>query len=426
MRARHILVAGGLCLGLVTTAVPITAASALQPLATTAGAALRPKVMAFKATPRTLSFRGGTVRLRAKVRRATTCDLRSSVPVAGLPRASSCAAGRVFDKVTIRRNATGAKKRIVFTLKAVSGHRRTNTRVVVTEAAPLLKWSVPSIDPGFALYTVSCPTTTSCVAADNDGNVFTYNGTSWSELKDVDPPNQSLTSVSCPTTTFCVAMDQDGNALTYNGTSWSAPKLVDSDLADSVSCPTTRFCAAVDQSGNALTYNGTSWSAPKGVDGDNSLHSVSCATKTFCVAVDNSGHALTYNGTSWSAPRTIDTDRVSMDQSDLLSVSCSTSTFCVATDAYGEALIYNGTSWSAPKEVDKWSTDSVSCATKTFCVAVDDNTHALTYNGTSWSAPQVIDPTPEGVTLGINSVSCPTTTFCVAVDNSGHALVGRL
>jgi RHS repeat-associated protein len=52
------------------------------------------------------------------------------------------------------------------------------------------------------------------VASDADGNVLTYNGTSWGSATDVDA-TRSVTSISCPTTTFCVTGDASGYAALY-------------------------------------------------------------------------------------------------------------------------------------------------------------------------------------------------------------------
>lgn len=35
------------------------------------------------------------------------------------------------------------------------------------------------VDPGHGLDSVSCPSSTSCVAVDDGGRAFTYDGSSW-------------------------------------------------------------------------------------------------------------------------------------------------------------------------------------------------------------------------------------------------------
>jgi hypothetical protein len=103
-----------------------------------------------------------------------------------------------------------------------------------------------------------------------------------------------MDSVSCPNDDFCVAVDNGGDAFTYNGSSWSSPSDIDGTLhLSSVSCPSASFCVALDFS-DALIYNGSSWSSPAEIDEGNGLDSVSCPSASFCAAVDEFGNALTY------------------------------------------------------------------------------------------------------------------------------------
>jgi hypothetical protein len=91
------------------------------------------------------------------------------------------------------------------------------------------------------------------MAVDYDGNALTWNGSSWSAPVLIDPIGY-LASVSCPSSSFCVAVDWDGNALTWNGSSWSAPVSIDPNGGgfNSVSCASSSFCVAVDSYGNAV------------------------------------------------------------------------------------------------------------------------------------------------------------------------------
>ena len=73
---------------------------------------------------------------------------------------------------------------------------------------------------------VSCPTTTLCVAVFSDATEIEWNGTSWTAPQSIDHhlanavgdaatsrnghPAIGLQSVSCPTSTFCVAVGTDG------------------------------------------------------------------------------------------------------------------------------------------------------------------------------------------------------------------------
>jgi hypothetical protein len=275
-------------------------------------------------------------------------------------------------------------------------------------------WTSPTnIDGANGLVSVSCPTSSFCMAVDQFGNAMSYNGTSWSSPADIDDTNQ-VTAVSCSNSTFCMTVDNGGYALRYNGTSWSSPSPVDPGGGLlSVSCPSSNFCVAVDWNGNALSYSGTSWSAPASIDSANWVTSVSCATSAFCMAVDLSGNAVSYNGASWSAAANID------GAHSFVSVSCPSSTFCVGLDQSGNGISYNGTSWSSTANIDgAHSFVSVSCPSRTFCVGVDQSGDALSYSGTSWSLPTAIDVGPAW----IPSISCPSSIFCMAVDVAGNAV----
>jgi hypothetical protein len=136
----------------------------------------------------------------------------------------------------------------------------------------------------------------------NQGEAVTHSGSKWSKPVSIDPNGFGMTSVSCPSTTFCVAGDQIGQAVIFNGSSWSKPSPISDAGAfvASVSCTSATFCVAMDSFGGAATYNGSSWSKPVKLDSGltNSQFSVSCPTATFCVAIDFNGNAYTYSAPS--------------------------------------------------------------------------------------------------------------------------------
>lgn len=202
-------------------------------------------------------------------------------------------------------------------------------------------WSPPeSLDPGYKLHSISCPTTTFCEVG-AAVNVFTVDGTAESGPEAIDQSNNEtnesgygLPSMSCPSATFCATVDGSGNAFTLNGSAWSAPELVDNNVQlDSVSCVSAELCVAVDSAGKAFTYGGSAWSAADAIDANTALKSVSCPSTSFCVAVDANGDALSFSGTAWSAPRSIDSGR------ELVGVSCPTTRFCMAVDANGNYMV---------------------------------------------------------------------------------------
>jgi hypothetical protein len=202
------------------------------------------------------------------------------------------------------------------------------------DTTSVLTWSEPV--PGGGSNAVSCPVKKFCVTVDN-GQAFTYNGKKWSAPLNT---SEDLLSVSCASSTFCVAVDAGGQAITYNGSTWSTPAVIDSgNQLNAVSCPSTTFCAAVDSAGNILGYNGTVWTAPVNIDGLNYLSSISCRSTALCVSVDYDtygayGHIIQTPGAAAGTVLPIDTSDM-----DLTSVSCATDTFCVAVDTDGNYMV---------------------------------------------------------------------------------------
>jgi hypothetical protein len=166
--------------------------------------------------------------------------------------------------------------------------------------ATTLAWTNPAPAEGYLsagfIQSVSCPSTTFCVAGDFSGNATIYNGSTWSSPTIVDI-NRYLQSVSCATSTFCVAVDNSEDAVLYNGSTWSIPAAIDSgSIMVSVSCPRTTFCVAVgsagNSDGNAVIYNGSTWLSPTLIGSNGYLASVSCSATTFCIAVDSIGNYM--------------------------------------------------------------------------------------------------------------------------------------
>jgi uncharacterized repeat protein (TIGR01451 family) len=332
--------------------------------------------------------------------------------------------------------------------------------VVTTDGGAI--WTSSSIDGNpQPTASVSCATATYCLAVDNYGDAFTFNGGSWSSAQDIDG-TKDLTSVSCTTGSnpiICYAVDNEGDFLNDSGGSWHGGLLDTLGGLNSISCvaPGT-FCALVDSSGNEIvfTYDVIDQTAnfTFGFDGGpTSLNAVACPSTTDCGGVDSLGDAGFSNGVS-----TFDVGKFDPGRS-LNTLSCGSASFCVAADSAGGYLMYNGT-WTLKQTADDgvtsvscapgttfcaavtddggadenpgppsgvWSGDvtidgsnallSVSCATASFCAATDNQGNALTYNGASWSGPHDIDGSTP-----LTSVSCATANFCVATDEDGYVL----
>ena len=102
-------------------------------------------------------------------------------------------------------------------------------------------------------FTLSCPTTTWCAAADNFGDTFTFNGELWSANADIDPANaDGANTLACATPDRCTDVDAAGNTLYFDGTTWSTPAPIDSGPLLSLDCRTNTSCVAGDLHGNVL------------------------------------------------------------------------------------------------------------------------------------------------------------------------------
>ncbi len=281
------------------------------------------------------------------------------------------------------------------------------------KSSSLSNWQAPvqiSTSSGSPIITsVSCATSSFCVAVDSEGNVIYFSSGVWSTPSNIDPA--SLVSVSCVSTTFCIAVDASGDALTFNGSTWSSPFSVLKDTGfTSISCVTSSFCEAVDVIGEAVEWNG-SFQTVGDIDGRQTLSAVSCVAGPFCVAVDTRGYAFTWVSGSWSSGNS------AISNGDLTNVSCVSSTWCLAIGLRGNADIYNGSSWSNTTfDTSVNGAATLSCASSTFCFAGDSVGKIFEFNGT-WKSP--INLNPQG--SQVRSLTCLSVTFCVAFDGNGNS-----
>ncbi len=261
---------------------------------------------------------------------------------------------------------------------------------------------------------VSCTSPTFCMAGDNSGFFFRFDGSTWTRVGDDafltdDVYSLRARSMSCVSPTFCVAITEYSYDLgpqtrisTWNGTAWSAELTANSFEIRTASCTSPTFCIGTPPwSGTGWAkWNGSTWSLhSQASPGITDVYSTSCASTTFCLALLN-GSAIRYNGTGWA-------DAPGLTGADTL--SCASATSCVATgmNTGGRPVSYkyNGSAWGSP--VTAPAVAALSCRTSTFCVGVGV-AGVSTFNGTSWSAPG----SPIAMT-GTSAVSCSSTTFCV-------------
>jgi hypothetical protein len=273
-----------------------------------------------------------------------------------------------------------------------------------------------------------------------------------------------LGSVSCTSTTSCVAVGAYGDASTqgeqglsetWNGTAWSivsigGPGTVSNQL-NGVSCTSSENCVGVGMYYTGTrppqtlieSWNGSAWSvmaSPNGSTEYNQLDGVSCTSWASCVAVGyyqpkGSPYLATlvesWNGTSWSI---VASPNPGTHSNFLKQVSCASSTSCVASGTARsvhteQSLLetWDGSVWTAvalPNPTGKtlWL-GGVSCVTSTSCVAVGysvgtkkgsaDRTLTESWDGASWTA--MPSPNHDLENNGLESVACTSSISCVAV-----------
>ena len=224
-------------------------------------------------------------------------------------------------------------------------------------------WTASSALSGAGIFLISCPTAGSCVGM-GDRNTYLYSGGSWTE-SGATTSDDPIT-LSCASMSFCGATDENGGLFTFDGSSWSEqtgvlPTHPETNYASSVSCPSVGFCMAVDTFGEAASYQDGSWSVtPIGAEEDGfpqALSSVSCATATFCVAISAGGTTVVYENSQWSQIAPMGSDIFGLDSGH--SISCPTTSFCVGMDGAGivQYLYPDATTTSGGATVDSASVD---------------------------------------------------------------------
>ena len=306
-------------------------------------------------------------------------------------------------------------------------------------------WSAQQIDAGSPLAAVSCASTTLCMATDQAGRIFYYNGTTWASQ--TSNTTNALNAVSC-WGTDCTAVGAGGTIDTTvnSGTTWTATT-AGSTTFNAVSCNGAKANGNVCVATGAVSgvqpvtytdYNGgtgggaggTTWASETNAAGNNAAHGESCVTSsTNCLTVGaNGATAFTTNGgVTWSA------GSGGPSGAALNGAACwydngDAAIWCMGVASTGSAYGYisatNPTAWTASADVDgAIDLTAISCpdaiTTTEICVAVDSTGHALSWSQTAnaWSAPIDIDSSYD-----LTGVSCTSSSFCVAVDDHDHAV----
>ncbi len=284
------------------------------------------------------------------------------------------------------------------------------------------------------MYSLSCPTTTFCMAS-NYGTVFISNngGVTWLQTT-IPSEAGELNGVSCINSSTCVVVGSNSSftgayeiATSNGGVSWtqisSAPSTV--TILNDISC-TTYECVSVgttNTSTSVILYSnngGTTWTVESSPSFLTDPNAVFCVTNSTCMVSqgDKSSIAVsTDGGQLWG------TSNLPSGLIDGIGLYCSNSTDCLVAELGSASIALvigytstTGSSWSATTlPAMSESLASISCPTITTCFAAGFSfpsaaIEMTTNGGVTWT-PQSV-PSSE---FSIDSISCFNTTDCVAV-----------
>lgn len=330
------------------------------------------------------------------------------------------------------------------TALCVAGDRDGNVVTSTAPAAAAPVWNIANVERvGYGeTLEVSCASVSLCEAVDGEGLVLsstnpTGGSSAWSSLNLGYP----LSGISCPSVSLCVAVGSASNtyvepviASTTNPTggagAWSRVRLPSNVAPVNISCASTSLCVAEDYDDGYLlastnpTGAASTWTRTRvPAAGPNGILNggVSCGSASSCVSiVHGNAYASVHPAAEnrWGLA-TVDSYTVA---SPLVGISCAAGPLCAAIDRAGDVLTSTDPRAGAWRRshVDSKLT-AISCPSRSLCVAVDAHGNVLTstrpsVGARSWRSVR-IDPGP-----GLSAVSCPSTGFCIAGDYEGDLL----
>ena len=337
--------------------------------------------------------------------------------------------------------------------------------------------------PG-VLTAVSCTSATACTAVgsylDRVGDSLVlaerWDGTTWTleSTPTALPAGAKLNSVSCPTSTTCVAVGagESGPLVgIWSGGRWTIqPIPPPSDSSDGglsgVSCVSPTACMAVGSSLNSTTFtqpfaewfNGNAWTIQPVPDpgATGGLTAVSCTWATDCMAVGLTNEGARglvteplverWDDSAW----TVEDAPAPANGGSMAAISCASGSACQAVGSVPEQFSvapappsftppaplaegWDGNSWTienvpAPNVTADNTLGGVSCASDVACTSVasfgalpgQSNAPQLgveVWDGSSWTIQSA--QTPSGVIVSaLSGVSCPSVGRCFAVGST--------
>lgn len=274
--------------------------------------------------------------------------------------------------------------------------------------------------------------------------------------------SDALFGLSCPSVSLCVAGGSKGTIVTSGNpgggaTAWRVQKVAPGGyvknepsnpdrnspgVVEAVSCPTTEMCGAVtvvgdfyasgDPAGGASTWRATDLDPPGSYM---FLQGLSCPSPSLCVAVSSSSLGLqgidagaslvSIDNPLAGSPTWV---RVQVDQSlSLQAVSCPTVDLCLAVGRQGRALVSTNPGAAAPTWTEigtpaPGDLESIDCPVEALCLAGNARGNILSSTNPGAVAPSWRTAN-TGPSVPISGISCPVTTRCLAVTNNGDVAV---
>jgi hypothetical protein len=295
-----------------------------------------------------------------------------------------------------------------------------------------------TIDSGYDLDGVACPSTRQCTAISgagsgmNDAGEVTFNPTAPGHPSprtiDFDVTiglDNILAGVACPSTSQCTAVDGQGNEVTFNPTSPGSPTptLIDSKILGLalVACPSTSRCTAIDYDGNEVTFDPTSprVASPRPIrppprSTDYIPYGIACPSTRQCTVVFSDRKEVTFDPVSPGRPNLKLIDRNAVPGG----VSCPLPRQCTVVDSSGNELTFNPNSRGVPtpKPVGSPGLVGVACPSASQCTAVDSGGGEVTFEPRS---PGVPNPTLVAHHI-LTAVACPSKSECTTVGFDGQ------
>jgi hypothetical protein len=311
-------------------------------------------------------------------------------------------------------------------------------------AGAALQFSAPVTldnDGGSAqLSSVSCPTSTQCVALDGIGQETNFNpqAPGGFAVHQVEA-GADLVAIACPSNTECVAIDGTqqgsdlGHEVTFDPGSPGAPTPHSIDTAPLVglACPAANQCVAIDNAGGEVSFDPQNLTSPAPTKvklNANStapaLNTVACSSISECTAIDANGFYYTFNPATLTTTPAATGQLSNLALPPIFAVSCPTSLTCVALQGNAGGVAEIDFNPTVSTDVHTYSLEhineplGISCLTATQCIAIDATgggaSDVLIFDpGNGVATPRPIQPA--------SAIACPpgTTTQCTTVGAGG-------